>query len=159
MLRIAVISLLLPLLALTGCASLGSGPSTRIDLTLEGSRTLNPDLHGRPSPIVIRLYELKNPVAFEHAEFFALYQQPQEVMALDLVAHEELELRPGEQQTLKLTTTDQGRYIGVLAAYRNLPEADWRTVIPLRQGNRNQVTLYLDELSIRPQAGGRGNGN
>ncbi|PKM29086.1 MAG: type VI secretion system lipoprotein TssJ [Gammaproteobacteria bacterium HGW-Gammaproteobacteria-11] len=159
MLRIALLSLLLPLFSLSGCAILQSNSVTRIDLTLEGSRTLNPDLNGRPSPIVIRLYELKNPVAFEHTEFFALYQQAPEVLSMDLIASEELELRPGEKQVLKLTTTEQGRYIGVIAAYRNLPEADWRTVISLRPGARNEVSLYLDELSIGPQGSDSAKGN
>lgn len=149
MLRPVVVSLLLSLSLLGGCGSMQTSSPTRIDLNITGSDTLNPDLHGRPSPIVLRIYELKNPVAFEHAEFFALYQQPQETLSLDLVAQEELELRPGEQRRLKLTT-HEGNYLAVLAAYRNMPEADWRTVVPLRAGKANALDLHLDELSIRP---------
>lgn len=148
MLRIALMSLLLSL-ALSGCSFKQSTPTTRIDLHLTGSAKLNPDLQGRPSPIVLRLYELKHPVAFEHSEFFMLYQQPQETLSMDLVAHEELELRPGEKHELNLTTTQAGSYLGVLAAYRNLPEADWQVVIPLRVGELNRVDLQVDELSIR----------
>src|SRR5690554_2813932 len=147
MLRIALTALVLVTLA--GCALKQNPPATRIDLHLTGSDRLNPDLHGRPSPIVLRLYELKNPVAFEHAEFFTLYQQPQETLALDLIAHEEVELRPGEQRELNLTTTSAGVYLAVLAAYRNLPEADWRVVVPLRGGELNPVSLQLDETGIR----------
>lgn len=146
--RIALFLILFPLL-LSGCSLKQSAPTTRIDLHLIGSDKLNPDLHGRPSPIVLRLYELKNPVAFEHAEFFTLYQQPQETLSLDLVAHEELELRPGEKQELNLLTTPAGGYLGVLAAYRNLPEAHWQVVIPLRVGELNEVKLQVDELRIR----------
>lgn len=149
MLRPVVVSLLLSLSLLGGCGSMQKSSPTRIDLNITGSDKLNPDLHGRPSPIVLRIYELKNPVAFEHAEFFALYQQPQETLSLDLVAHEELELRPGKAHRLKLTTRE-GNYLAVLAAYRNLPEADWRAVVPLRAGETNAVELHLDELSIRP---------
>lgn len=149
MLRPAVVSLLFSLSLIGGCGSMQKSSPTRIDLEITGSERLNPDLSGRPSPIVVRLYELKNPVAFEHAEFFALYQQPQETLSLDLVAQEELELRPGEQHRLNLTTREGG-YLAVLAAYRNLPEADWRVVVPLNTGQRNAVSLHLDELSIRP---------
>ena len=146
--RIALILILFSLL-LSGCSFKQSSPNTRIDLHLIGSDKLNPDLHGRPSPIVLRLYELKNPVAFEHAEFFSLYQQPQETLSLDLIAHEELELRPGEKHELNLLTTPAGGYLGVLAAYRNLPEANWQVVIPLRVGELNEVKLQVDELRIR----------
>src|SRR5690606_14472446 len=146
MLRIALTALVLVTLA--GCALKQNPPVTRIDLHLTGSDRLNPDLHGRPSPIVLRLYELKNPVTFEHAEFFSLYQQPQETLALDLIAHEELELRPGQSQELNLLTTAEGTYRGVLAAYRNLPDARWQQVLPLRVGQLNQLHLQLDELGI-----------
>lgn len=147
MLRLAFV-LLLSCLSLTACSLKPTAPTTRIDLHLTGSERLNPDLHGRPSPIVLRLYELKNPVTFEHAEFFSLYQQPQETLALDLVAHEELELRPGEKLELNLKTTPAGGYLGVLAAYRNLAEAEWQLVIPLQVGELNRVHLRVDELSI-----------
>lgn len=146
--RIALVLILFSLL-LSGCSFKQSSPTTRIDLHLIGSDKLNPDLHGRPSPIVLRLYELKNPVAFEHAEFFTLYQQPQETLSLDLIAHEEMELRPGEKHELNLLTTPAGGYLGVLAAYRNLPEAHWQVVIPLRVGELNEVSLQVDELRIR----------
>lgn len=147
MLRTALIFIIFSLM-LSGCSLKQSAPPTRIDLHLVGNDRLNPDLHGRPSPIVLRLYELKNPVTFEHSEFFTLYQQPQETLALDLIAHEELELRPGEKRELNLTTTPEGGYLGVLAAYRNLPEADWQVVIPLRVGELNRIHLQVDELSI-----------
>jgi type VI secretion system protein VasD len=41
------------------------------------------------------------------------------------------------------------RYVGVLAAYRDLPEANWRVVIPLHAQERNRVELNLDAQGIR----------
>ncbi|NQD92767.1 type VI secretion system lipoprotein TssJ [Pseudomonas sp. CrR25] len=144
------LTLLATLLALSGCSALSPYSSvTKLDLTLSGSEQLNPDLNGRPSPIVLRLIELKHPVAFESADFFALYQRPKEALAPDLVTLEELELRPGEQRALKLSVQDGSRYVGVLAAYRDLPEASWRYVIPLQTQARNEVALKLDALGIR----------
>ncbi|MEB0104693.1 type VI secretion system lipoprotein TssJ, partial [Pseudomonas sp. CCI3.2] len=65
------------LLLLAGCSTLSPYSTlTKLDLTLAASDQLNPDLHGRPSPIVVRLIELKNPVAFENADFFSLYERP-----------------------------------------------------------------------------------
>lgn len=138
------------LLALTGCSPFSS--TTKLDLTLEGSPRLNPDINDRPSPIVVRLIELRNPVAFENTEFFSLYQRPREVLTPDLVSLEELELRPGDKRSYKLSTQAESRYIGVLAAYRNLPEANWRYVIPLKQKSHNQAELYLDARGISAPA-------
>jgi type VI secretion system protein VasD len=84
--RFTCLALLAALLSLTGCAALSPySDMTKLDLTLNGSEQLNPDLNGRPSPIVLRLIELKHPVAFETADFFSLYQRPKEALSPDMV--------------------------------------------------------------------------
>ncbi|WP_447592157.1 type VI secretion system lipoprotein TssJ [Aquipseudomonas campi] len=148
--RHASLALLAALLTLAGCSSLSPySTMTKLDLTLSGSEQLNPDLHGRPSPIVLRLIELKHPVAFESADFFSLYQRPKEALSPDMVTYEELELRPGEQRELKLSVQPGSRYVGVLAAYRDLPESNWRVVIPIQEQARNTSVLTLGALGIR----------
>lgn len=138
------------LAVLSGCSALSPNSDlTKLDLSLQGSDRLNPDLNGRPSPIVIRLLELKHPVAFENADFFSLYQRPKEALSPDLVIQEELELRPGEQRDLKLFVQEGSRYVGVLAAYRDLPESNWRFVIPLQHRAQNRIELGLDEHGIQ----------
>ena len=147
--RFTCLALLAALLSLTGCAALSPySDMTKLDLTLNGSDELNPDLNGRPSPIVLRLIELKHPVAFETADFFSLYQRPKEALSPDMVVLEELELRPGEQREMKLSVQPGSRYVGVLAAYRDLPEASWRYVIAVPPQGRTRVALSLDERGI-----------
>lgn len=141
---------LLALLLVSACASMSPYSSlTKLDLMLTASDQLNPDLNGRPSPIVVRLMELKHPVAFENADFFSLYERAKEALAPDLVASEELELRPGESVELKLSVDPGSRYVGVLAAYRDLPETRWRYVIPITAMEVTRSELVLDQAGIR----------
>lgn len=150
-LRAAALLLLCTLLA--ACSSLSPYSSTtKLALELQGSDRLNPDLNGRPSPIVLRLYELKRPVAFENSDFFALYQRSKDVLAQDLVAEEELSLRPGEEQQLQLSVKPDSRYVGVLAAYRDLPESRWHYVIALEPEEINRVTLHVGDLGLHNPA-------
>ena len=143
-------ALIAALAVLGGCSALSPNSDlTKLDLSLQGSDRLNPDLNDRPSPIVIRLLELKHPVAFENADFFSLYQRPKEALSPDLVIQEELELRPGEQRDLKLFVQEGSRYVGVLAAYRDLPESSWRFAIPLEHKAQNRIELRLDERGIQ----------
>ncbi len=143
-------ALIAALAVLGGCSALSPNSDlTKLDLSLQGSDRLNPDLNDRPSPIVIRLLELKHPVAFENADFFSLYQRPKEALSPDLVIQEELELRPGEQRDLKLFVQEGSRCVGVLAAYRDLPESSWRFVIPLEHKAQNRIELRLDERGIQ----------
>jgi type VI secretion system protein VasD len=150
MLRLLPVTLFTALFSLAGCSSMSPySDTTKLDLSLTGSDQLNPDLNGRPSPIVLRLIELKHPVAFENADFFSLYQRAKEVLSPDLVAIEELELRPGENRLLKLSVQPDSRYVGVFAAYRDLPESSWRYVIALQPEALNQAALQLDKQGIK----------
>ncbi len=147
--RFLTAAMVAALAVLSGCSALSPNSDlTKLDLSLQGSDRLNPDLNGRPSPIVIRLLELKHPVAFENADFFSLYQRPKEALSPDLAIQEELELRPGEQRELKLFVQEGSRYVGVLAAYRDLTESSWRFVIPLEHKAQNRIELRLDENGI-----------
>lgn len=143
-------SIMLPvLLALGGCSTLSPySTQTRLSLQLTASDYLNPDINGRSSPIVLRLLELKHPVAFESLDFFSLYGRARESLSQDLVVSEELELLPGQRIDLKLKAGKDSQYIGVLAAYRNLPETRWRHVIPLTAEGHTRTELTLDDTGI-----------
>ncbi|SDR91869.1 MULTISPECIES: type VI secretion system lipoprotein TssJ [Pseudomonas] len=138
------------LVLLAGCSSLSPySKVTKINLKLTGSDQLNPDLNGRPSPIVVRLFELKHPVTFENADFFSLYERAKEALNPDLVASEELELRPGETVEMKLKVEEGSLYVGVLAAYRDLPDTQWRHTVQITPLEVTEVDLTLDQTGIR----------
>ncbi|CAI8954187.1 type VI secretion system protein VasD [Pseudomonas sp. IT-P253] len=138
------------LLILAGCSSLSPySHVTKLNLRLTASDQLNPDLNGRPSPIVVRLFELKHPVTFENADFFSLYEHAKESLAPDLVVSEEIELRPGETVEMKLSVQEGSRYVGVLAAYRDLPETKWRYTVKVTPAGVTAADLTLDQVGIR----------
>lgn len=147
---ITALTVLATLVLLTGCSVLSPYSSvTKFNLRLTASDQLNPDLHGRPSPIVVRFLELKHPVAFENADFFSLYERPGTSLAPDLVTSEELQLRPGETVALKLSVQEGSRYVGILAAYRDLPQTRWRYTVPLTPAGVTNTDLTLDQSGIR----------
>lgn len=150
MYRFTVISMLIVLGMLAGCSSVSPFSAlTKLDLTLTASDEVNPDLHGRPSPVVVQLLELRHPVAFENADFFSLYGRGEQALPKDWVAGEEMELRPGEQRELKLSVEPHSRYVGVLAAYRDLPQVQWRYVLPVVHKRLTRAELVLDHTGIR----------
>lgn len=147
--RFKSFTLLAVLALLSACSALSPySELTKLDLDLQASDQLNPDLDGRPSPVVLRLLELKHPVAFENADFFSLYERARETLALDMVASEELEIRPGERRELKLSIDKDSRYVALLAAYRDLPETRWRYVIAVPPQERTRVTLHLERSGL-----------
>ncbi|MDU8497661.1 type VI secretion system lipoprotein TssJ [Pseudomonas syringae] len=152
--------LLLLLLMLNGCSALSPySTQTRVDLRLNADSQLNPDINGRPSPVVLKVLELRRPVNFENMDFFSLYQRTDQSLGQDLVASEEFELRPGERIELKLKLDHGSRYIGVLAAYRNLPETQWRHVITVHSKQQNRAVFVLGESGLQRADSQIGTGN
>lgn len=150
MYRTTLALMLLSLGLLSGCSHLSPFSTlTKWDVMLTASEQVNPDLHGRPSPVVVRLLELRHAAAFDNADFFGLYTHAEQTLPKDWLSSEELELRPGEQLALKLRLQPDTRFVGVLAAYRDLPSVQWRWVIPVESRQLTRTELILDETGIR----------
>lgn len=150
MYRATLASMLLLFALLVGCSNLSPFSTlTKLDVVLSAGDQINPDLHGRPSPVVIHLLALRNPVAFENADFFNLYSNAEQALPKDWVGSEELELRPGERLALKLRLEPKTRFLGVLAAYRDLPHVQWRLVVPVTPQQLTRADLLLDQSGIR----------
>ena len=153
MYRATLTSMLLLIGLLAGCSAISPFSTlTKLEVAVTASDHVNPDLHGRPSPVVVHLLELRHPVAFENADFFSLYSNAEQALPKDWVGSEELELRTGERQALKLRLEPQTRFLGVLAAYRDLPHVQWRLVIPVTPQQLTLADLVLDQAGIRAAA-------
>jgi type VI secretion system protein VasD len=116
-------------LVLAACVSVGSKPkvdTVKVQITAAGD--VNPTTDGRPSSLVLRIYQLKADTKFTAAEFFDLFEKQDEILAGELVASQELNLGPGETRELELEVSSEAKHIGVIAAYRDIRNAQWRAV-------------------------------
>lgn len=136
----------LGVLTVAGCAS--APKPTKVSGSVEASPTINPSTSQRPSPLMLRVYELKSPTAFNAADFMSLYQKDQAELAADLVAREELTLAPGETRPLSKMLSPDTRYIGVVAAFRDLEHAHWRSIAVVEPGKSKKVVIRADALSV-----------
>jgi len=91
---------------------------------------VNPDSSGRPSPIVVRLYQLKEEGAFNAASYFAVWDKEQSTLGPSLESREEYELQPGQTRELILKIPPEARYLGAVAAYRDLNNSRWKALSP-----------------------------
>ena len=137
--------------ALVACASPPPKP-TEIEGQIQASANVNPSVSKRPSPLLIRIYELKTPTAFNNADFVSLYQRDQAELGADLVARDEVVLNPGESRPIKKVAAPETRYIGVFGAYRDLDHAKWRQVIAVQPNVKQTIVIRADELAISAAA-------
>jgi type VI secretion system protein VasD len=137
---------------LVGCASAPKKPKdTTVSAQITATATVNPDIRKRPSPIVVRVYELSGRNAFDTADFVSLFDRDREVLAADVVSREELSLRPGESREWKKTLPANTRFIGVMAAYRDVEKAQWRAVYVVKPQSANTIVIRADELAVSIQ--------
>ena len=127
--RTLSIALLMPsCLTLTACKSAPPKPKV-LKLNVAVSADANPDAQNRPSPIVIRVYQLKDDAAFKDADFFALYDKEQPTLAASLISRQEFEVAPGAQKVVDYQLAPDAKFFGVAAGYRNIRDAAWRAEI------------------------------
>jgi len=130
-----------------GCAS--APKPAKVSLNLVASNSVNPDLEGRPSPVVVQVYRIRAADAFNNARFFELYDDAEQVLGQDLVGVTEIEMSPDSNRTLSVEgMTADTRYIGVLAAYRDIDEARWRAIVETPSGEKLDFQVALDALSV-----------
>jgi type VI secretion system protein VasD len=136
-LRIEIlVSMLLLCVAVVGCAS-GPKPAipSELSISVVASARSNPDLRGRPSPVVVRVYELKTIASFNAADFFSLNDKDQATLGGDLLHREEVVVSPGEIKQLQRKASTDARALGVVVAYRDLEKSVWRASTTLAAPN------------------------
>jgi type VI secretion system protein VasD len=136
--------------ALAGCASAPKPP--QINATVVANANTNPDARNRPSPVVVRVYELKAPAAFESADFFSLFEKDQATLAADMLAKDEFVLQPGQSRTIERPGKVETRYVAVMAGFRELERSVWRGVVPVTPGKKNTIRITLDDKKLTVQA-------
>lgn len=129
-------------------------PVSQVVYSLNATAQLNPDSSGRPSPVVLRLYELRSSGSFESAEFFALYSNEAKTLGQSLISRKEMQIGPGEKREFIEKLQPGTRVIGVVAAFRNLSSNQWRALIPVQDGKSVSVQLNLLRTSISVDASG-----
>jgi type VI secretion system protein VasD len=130
----------------------GSGqapPASAFELTVVGGPDLNPNAQGRPSPVVVRIFDLKSARAFESADFAALFEHPADSLKDAMAAQEELVLRPADIQNRERPVAPGVSALGIAAAFREMDGAVWRLVVPLVPGRRNFILIDVDGTRIR----------
>lgn len=142
---------MLCLLALAGCAgSTDPKPkeAVRLDLTLSATSTVNPDEQRRAAPIVVRIYELKNDTAFRTADFFTLQNQEKAAVGDDVIKRDEFLLRPGEHQHIIHRMDAATTSLGIIAAYRDLPNSVWRATWPVVAPDVAWYRMFAPKLKL-----------
>ena len=70
------------------------------------------------------------------------------MLGADLVAREEFVLAPGDKKAINKPLGADTKFIGVVAAFRDLERARWRSLAPVAANKNNAVAVSLDGISV-----------
>ena len=134
-------------LGLNACGGAPPKP-TPAKVTLAAAADANPDSAGRASPIVVRVYQLKEEGAFQAADYFALVDKEQDTLGASLLAREEYELQPKESRTLELKIAPEARFVGAIAGFRDLRNSKWKVLTPVTATAPKKLALSVGKAEV-----------
>ena len=141
-------------LFLTSCASEPPAPPpplppTLVQLQIDCGNDVNLGGDGVASPIMLRIYELRESSSFKAADFFALFNDDKAALGGDLAHKSELLLKPGETKTLTLQPDANIQSLGLFATFRQLDNAQWRASMDITPHQTQLVTIKLDRNQLK----------
>ncbi len=121
---------------LGGCGHLtkSSVPEAAM-VTITASADINPNRDGMASPIVIKIFSLKDDSSFKDASFFALYGSSEAQTVI---------LLPGQSTTVNIPNRTGVTTVGAMAAFKSLNNTSWKAEAPLGQ----KLTLNVSATEI-----------
>ena len=119
--------------------------TVKAPMTISTTADINPDANNRPSPIVVRIYQLKADAAFKDVDFFALFDDDKKALGPELISRDEFVLGPAERRTIDVTVAAETRFVGAVAAFRDLRNAQWRALLP---APRKGLTMAVERARV-----------
>jgi type VI secretion system protein VasD len=163
---LAVFGICLGAISVCGCGKLKPKPepakapltiaaapnaAVKAPMTISTTADINPDANNRPSPIVVRIYQLKTDAAFTAADFFSLFDDDKKALGPELISRDEFVLGPAERRTIDVTVAAETRFVGAVAAFRDIRNAQWRVLVP---APRKGLTMAVERARVMLAAAG-----
>ncbi|MGO9992894.1 MAG: type VI secretion system lipoprotein TssJ [Steroidobacteraceae bacterium] len=117
-----------------------------VEVRVIAAPDLNPNRSGRPSPVFLRVFELRDPSKFLSAEFDDVTLHADSTLAGTLIGREERMVEPGSTVALALKIDPATRLLGVVAEYSDLANSRWRATSPAPPGGL--LTLFKDQSLV-----------
>lgn len=133
------------------------GCSSGLVLRIQASPQVNLDLNAEPSPVALWVYQLSDSGSFLQDDFQQLMRvEPNN--ASEVLGFEKVSIEPAHARTLWLKLNPKTRYLGFVAAYRDLDASHWRSLVALSSLGNNgvfwhSIPVQLDEFGLRLQGG------
>jgi len=109
---------------------------TDLVITFIAGDSINPDDNGTPSPLYLRMYELKTDKQFKTADFIELYEHDKEVLGDSMLGKQRLKrLVPGEKREKNYVLNPDTHFVGLFAEFQKYKNSTYKVIIPVEPTN------------------------
>lgn len=126
------------ILTLSACSSINSSVGgffnmdTDLEITFKVDADVNPDDDKKPSPLFVRMYQLKSTKMFNRANFIDLYEKDKEVLGADMISKQKLRrIKPGESRKENFVLNKETHFIGLYAEFLDFKNSSFKLLIPV----------------------------
>ena len=137
-----------PPAAVTIVAPPEAKPEVKAVMTITVSPEANPDRTGRPSPVQVRVYQLRTDAAFNKASLADLFEKEDSGLGAEMITRDEYQLTPKENRTIEVALAGDTRFVGAVAGYRDV-NAQWRAIVPTPRKGLT-IAVERDRLVMSP---------
>ncbi len=136
---------------LTAC---GSTSENNIDFSyvISASKDINPDIQGKASSVIVRIYQLSNKINFENATYDELFESKHNALGTEFITLNEYLVDPDSKKEIDLRISENTKYIGVVVGYRSTDMVTWRTFMEVPEGSfwkSSGLEIKVEKLSVR----------
>ncbi|EMQ2081164.1 type VI secretion system lipoprotein TssJ [Yersinia enterocolitica] len=103
-------------------------PVDKLSVELTTAKNINPNDKGVANPLRITVYTLKNTDEFKSSDFFTITEEGTPSLKEQMEKVFDGIMLPNETKTIELTLNSGITAIGVVAAYREIEQAEWNAV-------------------------------
>lgn len=123
-------------------------PPTQVELHIDGDASLNLDASGKASPVMFRVYELRELSDFNGADFFALLEKDQATLSSAMARKQEFPLKISESKKITLSPSDDVKAISFFAAFRKLDNAQWRASSEIKSHHNHKILVKVKNNQV-----------
>ena len=136
---------------LTACSSTSEN-NVDFRYLISAASDINPDIEGRPSSVIVRVYQLTNKINFENANYNELFESEHNALGTEYITLNEYFIDPNSKKDIDLKISENAKYIGVVVGYRSVDMVTWRTVMAVPEGSfwrGSGLEIKVEKLSVR----------
>ncbi len=106
-----------------------------IEFFFQPRQELNKNREGQSMPVEVRIYFLKDRVAFEQLDFETLWKEGERALEKDLLKSVSLTVIPGEHNIYPMKSEAAAQYIALVAIFRRPEARRWAYLVDVRDAN------------------------